>query len=133
MPFTSDAEKGPAATAVQIALTVGGLGSLAAMLWVGRRNPSHVLLGLFALWILGPFVLLWLAGRFSRHWSSATRATLRIVSVLVPLVSLGIYADEALRPHRAQGAFMFVVVPVVSYLAVAVIVGAAALLARRRR
>ena len=44
-------------------------GSVGLMLWVGRHNPSSVLLLLFALWVVSPFMGLQLADMFSKRWS----------------------------------------------------------------
>src|SRR5262245_21009562 len=40
----------------QIAVVAGAGGSLGLMLYAGRRNPSWILLLLFAIWVLSPFV-----------------------------------------------------------------------------
>ena len=81
------------------------------MLHVGRRNESHVLLLLFTIWVLSPFVGLALAANVSKRWSALTRATLYGVMLILTLGSLVIYGDVALGPPRPKPAFMFLVVP----------------------
>ena len=118
-----------------IAVVAGAAGSIGLMLWVGRRNPSRVLLVLFAIWDLSPFVALLLADMVAKRWSVITRTTLHIVMLVLALISLALYGNVGLRP-RSQPAFMFLVVPLGSWLLMTVVVSIAALisgkLSRRR-
>jgi hypothetical protein len=114
-------------TAALIAALVGAVGSLALMLIAGRRNPSRLLIVLFAAWVLSPFVMLVIAHARSKQWSDRLRAALYVVMLVVTLYSLAIYATVALSPPRPQGAFVFVVVPPASWLLISVVIGAAAL------
>lgn len=41
-----------------IAVVAGAGGSIGLMLWAGHRNPSRLLIVLFAIWVLSPFVAL---------------------------------------------------------------------------
>src|SRR5258705_10532634 len=43
------------------AVVVGAMVSVGLMLWVGHRNPSRILLALFVIWVLSPFMALLLA------------------------------------------------------------------------
>ncbi len=76
-----------------IAVVAGASGSVGLMLWVGHRNPSRVLLGLFVIWDLSPFIALLLADMVSKRWSVITRATLHIVMLVLALSSLALYGD----------------------------------------
>ena len=114
-----------------IAVVVGAVGSVGLMLWIGHRNPSRVLLGLFVIWDLCPFVALLLADMVSKRWSVVTRATLHIVMLVIALSSLALYADVVWRP-RPQPAFMFLVVPFGSWLFMIIAVLIAALISGRR-
>ena len=111
------------------AVVVGALGSVGLMLWVGHRNPSRLLLGLFVIWVLSPFMALLLANRVSKRWSIITRATLYGVMLILTLSSLAFYGDVVWRP-RPQPAFMFLVVPFGSWLLMT-IVSIAALISSR--
>jgi hypothetical protein len=113
------------------AVVAGALGSVGLMLWAGHRNPSRVLLVLFAIWVLSPFMILVLANVVSKRWSVITRATLYGVMLALTLGSLAIYGDVALGPPRAQTAFVFVVVPPASWLLIALVVPTAALISDR--
>jgi hypothetical protein len=114
-----------------IAVVAGAVGSVGLILWVGRGNPSRVLLGLFVIWDLSPFIGLLLAEMVSKRWSVITRATLHIVMLVVALSSLALYGDVVLRP-RPQPAFMFLVVPLGSWLFMTIVVPIAALISARR-
>lgn len=113
-----------------IAVVAGALGSVGLMLWVGRRNPSRVLLVLFAIWDLSPFIALVLADIVSKRWSVLTRATLYGLMLILALSSLAFYGDVVLRP-RPQPAFLFLVVPLGSWLLMMIVVPIAALISAR--
>jgi hypothetical protein len=102
------------------AAVAGAVGSVGLILWVGRRNPSRVLILLFVIWDLSPFVALLLADMISKRWSVVTRATLHIVMLVVALSSLALYGEVVLRP-RPQPAFMFLAVPLGSWLLMVVV------------
>ncbi len=118
--------------AALIAVPAGAVGSVGLMLHAGRRNDSRILLALFALWVLSPFMALVLANLVSKLWSVHTRATLYSVMLVLTLGSLAIYGDVALGPPRAKTAFVFVVVPPASWLLTAIVVPTAALISGRR-
>jgi hypothetical protein len=113
-----------------IAVVAGAVGSVGLMLWVSHRNPSRVLILLFLIWDLSPFMALLLADMVSTRWSIITRATLHVVMLVLALSSLALYADVVLRP-RPQPAFMFLAVPFGSWLLMMIVVPMAALISRR--
>ena len=114
--------------AALIAVLAGAVGSVGLMLHAGHRNPSRLLLVLFALWVLSPFIALVLANMVSKRWSVLTRAALYTVMLVLAVGSLAIYGDVALGPPRTKAAFVFVVVPPASWLLIAIVVPIAALI-----
>jgi hypothetical protein len=70
-------------SAALIAVLAGAVGSDGLMLRAGYRNPSRLLLVLFALWVLSPFIALVLANMVSKRWSVLTRATLYTVMLVL--------------------------------------------------
>jgi hypothetical protein len=118
--------------AALIAVLGGAVGSVGLMLRAGHRNPSRLLLVLFALWVLSPFIALVLANMVSKRWSVLTQATLYTVMLVLTVGSLAIYGDVALGPPRVKAAFVFVVVPPASWLLIAIVVPIAAIISRRR-
>jgi hypothetical protein len=118
--------------AALIAVAAGAVGSVGLLLRAGRRNDSRLLMVLMAMWVLSPFVgFLW-AHVVSTRWPVLTRSTLYILMLVLSLVSLAIYADAVVNPPKAQGAFVFIVVPPLSWLLAAVALPIAALISSRR-
>jgi hypothetical protein len=118
-------------TTVLIAVVAGAVGSIALTLRAGRATP-RLLLVLFVLWVLAPFVALAWATVVSTRWSAVTRAALYAVALFVTLGSLAVYGDLIKRPAGTANAFVFVVVPPVSGLLLAIVGAIAALIARRQ-
>ncbi len=114
-----------------IAVVVGAAGSIGLTLRAGHRNNSLVLLMLFGVWVLSPFVALAVAYMISRDWPVLTRATLYTLTLVLTLGPLAIYGDVELGPPRAKPAFVFLVVPLASWLLIAIVLPAAAFLSGR--
>ncbi len=114
-----------------IALAVGALGSVCLMLHVGQRNDSKILLAIFTIWVFSPFIALAGIYAFSRRWPVFAQASLYSVMLIVTLSSLVIYGDVAFGRPWAKPAFPFLVVPLVSWLLIAIIVSIAVI--RRKR
>ena len=122
---------GPLRVAALAAVLAGAVGSAGLTLYAGRHDDSRILVLLFALWVLSPFVALMFANVVSKRWPVLTRATLYSLMLVLTVGSLAIYGHVALGPPRAKPAFVFVVVPPVSWLLIAVVVPIAALISRR--
>src|SRR5260370_41795226 len=101
--------------AALVAVLAGAVGSVGLTLYAGRRNDSRILIVLFALWVLSPFVALVSASVASKRWLALTRATLYSAALIVTLSSLVIYGVVALGPPRGKTACVFVVVPPASW------------------
>ena len=114
-------------------VVAGAAGSVGFMLHAGRRNPSRLLLLLMALWVISPFVVLTVASVVSKGWPALTRVALGVLTLALTLGSLAAYGVVALGPPRAQQAFVFIVVPPVSWLLTAIIVPTAALISHHRQ
>jgi hypothetical protein len=116
--------------AALIAVVAGAGGSVGLMLRAGQRTP-RLLLVLFVIWVLCPFLALVWATVVSKPWSVLTRATLYSVMLVVTLGSVAIYGNAAWRPSGTKPAFVFVVAPLGSWLLIATVVPIAALISRR--
>ena len=111
-----------------IALAVGATGSLFFMFRAGQQTP-RLLLILFTIWVLAPFAALLWAARASKRWSALTRGTLYYVTLIVALSSLAIYGEWVnVRPPGSANAFLFVAIPPLSLLFIAIILPLAALI-----
>ncbi len=117
--------------AALIAVLAGAGGSVGLMLRAGHRNPSRLLIVLFAIWVLSPFMALVWANVVSKRWSVLTRATLYVVMLVITLGSLAIYGALVFGPLRAKTGFVFLVVPAASWLLLAIVVPIAAVISGR--
>ena len=123
---------GPLREASKAAALLGAVGSLGMMLRVGHRNNSALLLILFTVWVLSPFVGLVLTDRVSPRWSVPTRAALYALACAISVGSLVVYSVVALGPPRSQPAAAFLVVPVASWLVLLTVLAIATRTAGRR-
>jgi hypothetical protein len=120
--------------AALIAVLIGAAGSAGFLLRAGQRT-SRLLLVIMLLWVVGPFLALVSADVLSKRWTILSQAptcvTLYSLMLVLTVGSLAVYVDDALRPRQAQAAFVFVVVPLASWLLIAVAIPVAALISRR--
>jgi len=114
----------------RIAVVAGAVGSVGLTLRAGRSTP-RLLLVLFVLWVLSPFVALAWATMVAKRWSVLTRAMLYCVTLVVTLGSLAIYGSVVLPPVGSPRAFVFVVVPPGSWLLITIVVLLTALISGR--
>jgi len=114
-----------------IALLAGAVGSVFLVFYYGQRNPSRLLIVLFAVWVISPFVVLLAADVMSVRWSPRSRATLYGVMLAIAAGSLAAYADATFGPPRGQGAFVFVIVPPLSWLVSGAVIAIALVRGRR--
>ncbi len=118
--------------AALIAAVAGGVGAAGLVLYACIRIGSpRVLMGLFALWVLTPFVALLVAYVRSRRWPVLTQTVLCWLILVVAVVSFGLYAPVALGEQKPK-APVFVVVPPASWLLIAIVLTAAALISAKR-
>jgi len=70
---------------------------------------------MFVVWDGAPFLALGFADLYTARWSAAARTTLYIVTLVVTVISLGVYLDVIIHP-RPQPAAPFLIMPVVAWL-----------------
>jgi hypothetical protein len=101
------------------------------MLYASKRvGAPAILMVLFTMWVLSPFVLLALAYVVSKRWADLTRATVYRLTPIISAASLAIYGTTALGAPRPKTA-IFVLLAPLSCLFMLIAVAAAAFLARR--
>jgi hypothetical protein len=100
------------------------------MLDASRHNKSILLVSLFFVWVLCPFVALLIAERISTRWTPRVRLALYGLMLLITAGSLGSYW-LALIPGRTKPAGFFLVVPLISLLAIGIFTQVAAFRSRR--
>jgi hypothetical protein len=131
-PSRGAAERSAYAVAM-IVLSLGAVGSLALLLNAGRRGTPKSLLLLMAIWVMSPFVTLFVGNALSGRWSASTRATLYGTMVVVALGSLSFYGLDTMSHIAGKPAAIYVLVPPVSWLLIAIAAAAAFASDRRAR
>lgn len=102
-----------------VAAIVGAAVSLILLLKAGTNTPL-VLLIMFVGWIAHPFVLL-AAGIVWTRLSDRTRTALAITSLIVALVSIGIYTYFTIYPLSTTPARTWLLTPALSLIVIAVV------------
>ena len=115
-----DAVSAPLRAAAGLALLAGAAASL-AFLFHASHNRQPVLLAMFVVWVLSPFAVLALAHFAAAVWTASSQTGLYKGTVSVALGTLLVYGYDAWRPRKAQPAFVFVVVPLVSWVVIAIV------------
>lgn len=116
-----------------VAAVIGAVGSVGMMLSVGDRNRQILfLIILFVGWVSSPFVALVAADILGKRWSTLTRATLHALMLILALGSLAVYGSVVSGPPKAKPAALFLMVPLASWLLIAIALSAATLIARKR-
>jgi len=115
--------------AALIALVIGTAASLVFEIRGGRRHPSQLLIAGIALWVISPYLLLFIANAISRRWSTKGRLMLYGLTIVVALVPPIFYGDQSLRPAHTSAAFLFIAIPPILWLVIAI---AVALIAANR-
>jgi hypothetical protein len=114
-----------------LTVLIGTVGSLGLMFNAGRHQKSIILMALFTIWVLTPFVGLFIADKFSTRWSALTRVLLYCLMLVLSVISLLAYSG-AFNTPETKNAFMFLVVPFVSWLLIVVFIGTVMLISRRQ-
>lgn len=124
-------QQGPLRAVARIAAIVGAAGSAGFLLRSGQ-NPTALLLIIMLAWVLAPFLTLLTASIVSRRWPMLTWTALHAVMLAVAVGSLAVYLSDALWPRKSQPAFVFVTVPLASWIFAAIVIPIAAFLSGRR-
>ena len=102
-------------TIAVVVVLAGAVGSLVMTLQAGHKNSSVLLVVLFASWVLSPFIAFLITNVMSRLWNDLNRKTLYYIMIFLPVVSLVSYSG-AISPPGMKPAFIFLVVPFISWL-----------------
>jgi hypothetical protein len=89
-----EAVKASQRTAI-IGLAIGGAASLALTLYAGRHQRSVILILLFALWVVSPFLGILCAHLITDRWLRFARIMLYALTLCVVSICPGIYAAVA--------------------------------------
>jgi hypothetical protein len=112
-----------------IIVLAGAIVSLRFVLHGGKNNKSVLLVCLFVIWVLSPFIALFLANLVSTKWSVLVRIALYSIVLLITAGSLIVYAGVI--PAGTKPAFKFLVIPLISWIFILVFIPAAISISRR--
>ena len=101
-------------------LVIGAIGSLGFMFYTGRNNPSVILQILFTLWVLSPYGALLILDRISKRRSYLDQKLIYSFTVFLTILSLIGYSG-ILIPPTSKPAFVFLVIPFVSWILIGAI------------
>ena len=99
----------------QSAIIAGAIGSLGFTLKAGHKNSSILLVALFIIWVLLPFVVLSFVSKMSRAWKEPERVMLDMFILSIGMVSLISYSGIFI-PSDTKPAFIFLMVPLISLI-----------------
>src|SRR5665811_730866 len=108
-------------TIALIVMLVGAIGSLGIMFSAGRNQNSVILITLFTVWVLSPFVGLLIANKISKRWTVLTRVTLYWLMIVLTLGSLISYSG-AFSQVGTKPAFKFLVVPLILWILIVTVI-----------
>ena len=110
-------------------MTAGAAGSLLLM-FRGQHPPPFLAL-LFIGWVLSPFIGLITAEMLFRPF--AMRVTLYVLALLIALTCFAAYARVIPMPKGTKPAAVFLIVPLMSWLLMAIVIPVALVRSRRGR
>jgi len=116
-------------TSLIVAL-VGAVGSLYLMFSASRKQNSFILLGLFTAWVLSPFIGLFISIKISKSWAGNIRSLLYWLIIVLTIGSLFAY-NGAFNTPKTKNAFIFLIVPVISWILLIVTILTARRLSRK--
>jgi hypothetical protein len=102
-------------------IVIGAAGSLYFVLHAGRHNNSLLLRMLFVAWVISPFIALLIGNSFSRYRSFFARRIFYVLMLFVTIGALIIYTG-VLGPMGTKPAAVFLMVPLISWLLIAVVI-----------
>jgi len=98
-------------------LFAGTIGSLYFMLNAGSNQKSIILVGLFTVWVMSPFVGLFVATRFTKRRTGKVNSLYYLTMFVLSIFSLTAYSG-ILTPPQTKPAFNFLIVPFLSWLVI---------------
>ena len=115
-----------------MAILAGAVGAIG--LWINAlKHPALLIIALFVVWVLSPFVILGASHVVAKRWSPDTQKALYWATLFIAIATLLIYGDDAIARRATHPAFVYVAVPPVSWLVTIAAITIGALRARRGR
>ena len=101
-------------TTALIVVLFGAVGSLYFMFSASRKQNSIILLGLFTVWVLSPFIGLFISNKISNLWTVSARSLLYWLMIILTIGSLVVYSG-AFNTPETKNAFRFLIFPIISW------------------
>lgn len=98
---------------------LGAIFSLVMVIYGGRNNKSILLISLFIVWVVSPFIALLLSNRASEGWPVLFRTVLYSLIVIVTMGSFVAYGG-LLHPQGTKPAFVFLVTPLLWWVLIGI-------------
>ncbi len=118
-------------TIALVLLLIGSIGSFYLTLREGRNDKSVLEIFLFLVWVISPFLALFIASSISKKWADSTRVAVYILMLVITPFSLISYSG-ALKLPGISPAFVFLIVPPLTWLLMAIAIPIAESLSRRK-
>jgi hypothetical protein len=99
----------------RLVVLAGIVASLSLMFYAGRNNQSILLMSMFTAWVVSPFMVLLAASQVSAKWKDKHQVVLNLIMLVVPALSVLAYGGKV-SPAGTRPAFMFLVIPLASWL-----------------
>jgi len=106
-------------SAALVVLLVGAVWSLSLTLQAGKNNDSTLPKILFSAWVLSPYMIQLVAFIISKKWTKLRRFSLYLLTILLSIVSLVYYSGLLTLPN-AKPAAVYLIVPLSSWLLIAI-------------
>lgn len=117
--------------AIRAAL-LGAVSSAALMIYAGRKSPQHLIIALFVIWVVFPFLAMLVAAMPAREWPELRQRALYRFMIGVSVISPLAYAIAAFVPIGTRPTPIFVMVAPITVVSLAVTILAAMRMNRTR-
>jgi hypothetical protein len=115
-----------------VVFAIGWIVSLGFTLHAGHNNRSVFLVILFLGWVSSPFLGQLVAASLSRHRPVVTRKAFYILMILLSIGSVVGYSG-VLSPAGMKPAFIFLVIPLISWVLIMIIITVTISRARKKK
>ena len=117
-------------TIALVMILIGAVGSIGFTLRTGRSNRSILLVALFVIWVLSPFMALLVANIASKRWANSARVAFFVLVIILTFGALAGYSGMLSLPGT-KPAFIFLIIPLVSWLLIIIVIFLSRRLSRR--
>lgn len=104
--------------AAHVVLVLAALASLGFTLYTGRHNSSLLLVAMFAIWVLSPFVGFFAVFHLAESHPPGIRKAMHTGAIVIALSSVVVYAAVTIGANPMHTAFPFLAVPAASWLGI---------------